>query len=332
MVTLHELVVKILRTYNYEIRQTDRSFILAHKDGNYVAVGVMLEDLPISLDDINNFLNKIDALKNIQFVAKIFISLQKPTREALELVSRNNIIIWDKEKLRDEIGRATLIELGGVTLKEDFITKPEELEISSISGTKQPFPELSIEIEKLRSQRPELIIKPRINLEDATEIARHTIRGFRYELELIPYYMFEYSCDLVVEGRETTEQKRGILGINGLTGNYEQWQKNFETVGEIQSSHTKLEPKIDDEKAYRLAQESAIELNTTEIETVRDKGTVTIIEKRKVRPKDGAINLKKRGLIYLPVWCVEGSNGVMIINAATGKIIREDFYSGPNKF
>jgi len=36
--------------------------------------------------------------------------------------------------------------------------------------------------------------------------------------------------------------------------------------------------------------------------------------------------LRRKGLVYLPIWTVEGSNGVMLVNAVTGKIIKEDFY------
>ena len=47
-------------------------------------------------------------------------------------------------------------------------------------------------------------------------------------------------------------------------------------------------------------------------------------------PKEDAIEINRRGLIYLPVWCVEGSNGVMIINATTGKVVKEDTYREGN--
>jgi hypothetical protein len=106
----------------------------------------------------------------------------------------------------------------------------------------------------------------------------------------------------------------------------ETWNFDFETVMDMETTHTKLEPKFDENKAFDTARERAIALNTREIQTVDDRGAVTIYEKRKVRPKEGAIDIKKRGLIYLPVWCVEGSNGVMIIDATSGKVIKEDLF------
>ncbi|UCG70425.1 MAG: hypothetical protein JSV09_05265, partial [Thermoplasmata archaeon] len=142
----------------------------------------------------------------------------------------------------------------------------------------------------------------------------------------IPYYVFDYSCELLVEGKTTPQINSGILAVNGLTNNAENWDFEFDTVEDMETSHTKLEPKFDEDRAFETARESAITLNTREIQTVDDRGAVTIYEKKKVRPKEGAIDIVRRGLIYLPVWCVEGSNGVMIINATTGKVIKEDIY------
>ena len=31
-------------------------------------------------------------------------------------------------------------------------------------------------------------------------------------------------------------------------------------------------------------------------------------------------------LVYLPVWCIEGRNGVMIIDAASGNILKEETF------
>jgi hypothetical protein len=31
-------------------------------------------------------------------------------------------------------------------------------------------------------------------------------------------------------------------------------------------------------------------------------------------------------VFYIPIWCVEGIHGIMIVNAGTGKIVSEDYY------
>jgi hypothetical protein len=49
-------------------------------------------------------------------------------------------------------------------------------------------------------------------------------------------------------------------------------------------------------------------------------------EKKLVSPKSDSIELEDMGIFYLPIWCIEGVKGVMILNASTGKIISEDYY------
>ena len=45
-----------------------------------------------------------------------------------------------------------------------------------------------------------------------------------------------------------------------------------------------------------------------------------------MKPKFEAIDMNTKGIHYLPVWCIEGSNGLMIIDASSGKIIKEDIF------
>ena len=52
------------------------------------------------------------------------------------------------------------------------------------------------------------------------------------------------------------------------------------------------------------------------------------MERKVLSPRSEDIVLRGVGLYYLPIWCVEGVHGVMIINAGTGKIISEDYYRG----
>ena len=56
------------------------------------------------------------------------------------------------------------------------------------------------------------------------------------------------------------------------------------------------------------------------------KGGVTVTERKRVAPQAEDIELVSQGMFYLPIWCVEGVHGVLIINAGTGKIVSEDYY------
>jgi len=52
-------------------------------------------------------------------------------------------------------------------------------------------------------------------------------------------------------------------------------------------------------------------------ETVKDFGHSEIIERK--RPKEESVLIEPKGLVYLPVWCVEGKNGAMIVNSSSAR-------------
>jgi hypothetical protein len=61
-------------------------------------------------------------------------------------------------------------------------------------------------------------------------------------------------------------------------------------------------------------------------ETVKDFGHSEIIERKKT--PSATIVMEPKGLVYLPVWCVEGTRGAMIINSSSGKVISEHIHGG----
>lgn len=329
MSNLIEILKKILRSYDFKVTGEFQNHFLAQKDDSKIACALLPPIEEIGFSDLM-------ALKKefpIDLDKLILVSTLDIPEELVNAASDENILLWDKKKLQEEIGRAVLADTDEDFLEEDSkvvtpeydVPKPKE----APEDIKMPptMDQIHVKIESIQSEKEgEVIIKPQITISDVSEISKRIVQGFRFDLELVPYYVFDYSCELIIEGKPSPQISSGILAVNGLTNHAEGWDFEFQTVSELETTHTKLEPKFDEKKAYETAKESAVTLNTREIQTVDDRGAVTIYEKKKVRPKEGAIDIKKRGLIYLPVWCVEGSNGVMIINATTGKVIKEDIY------
>ena len=330
MSNLMEILKKIIISYDFNITEEFPNYLLAIKEDSKVAGVVLPTNEEVGFSDILNFKKELPSdLDKI-----IMITTTDVSSELENSVRDENVLIWDKKKLEEEIGRVVLSGIDGGILKEEIMD--EFLEETEIPARKKAPPEeimpptmdqLEVRIE---SKKPdidgEVIIKPQITMSDVSEISKRIVQGFRFDLELVPYFVFDYSCQLIIEGKTDPQISSGILAVNGLTNHAESWKFDFEIVSEIDTSHTKLEPKFDENRAFETAKESAITINTREIQTVDDRGAVTIYEKKKVRPKEGAIDISKRGLYYLPVWCIEGSNGVMIINATTGKVIKEDIY------
>lgn len=335
MPNLIEILKKIFRSYDFIITREYPEYIVASKEGSDIAAALLPTKDKIAISDILAL--KEEMPPNLDKI--IFVTTSEIGGELEDMAREENVLLWGKRRLEEEIGRAVLSDMKGEFPSEGLLDEiAQEIEgitgdEISVEGAQLPLEAEPINVrieEKQAEEVKEVIMKPQITMSDVSEISKKIVQGFRFDLELIPYYVFDYSCELVVEGKPTPQINQGTLAINGLTNNAESWDFDFETVADMEATHTKLEPRFDEEKAFETAKESAIALNTREIQTVDDRGAVTIYEKKKVRPKEGAIDIRRRGLIYLPVWCVEGSNGVMIINATTGKIIKEDIYRESN--
>jgi hypothetical protein len=312
MGTLADMVKKILRSYSYNVLEDrEGDLFVARKDERLIMVGTGPEDNASLGDYINGFLSSTSDFKGQRVVA----TLAYPVPDnVLKLADEQGVAIWDHRTLESELGRLSMKDIS----QDEY--KPDEGEYTPQIDDFTPSMETKVK------DWGEQIMRPKLTLDDMTELAKYTIRGFRYELEVVPYYVFEYSCEIVIDGKAGGERKLGLIGVNALSGDYELWKTRFELVPELQWAHTKLEPKLDGEKAEHIARDGVNTEHTNEVENVVDRGTALIMEKRKVQPKEGSVLLRRKGLIYLPVWCAEGSNGVMLVNAVTGKIIKEDFY------
>lgn len=171
----------------------------------------------------------------------------------------------------------------------------------------------------------EAMVRPTLTREDVVEIGGKTVDGFNYILDLVPYFVFEYTA--IVEEDGEVHESQGTIGVNALTKAPELWSEDFEMTDGLEYFDRKQEPKTDEKEAFQIAQKSALELGTVVKEKVRERNGATIEEKKSIRPKNEDIQIEGRGMVYLPIWCVEGSKGSIIINASTGKILKEDVYS-----
>lgn len=172
---------------------------------------------------------------------------------------------------------------------------------------------------------PEAMVRPTLEKEDVVEIGSKMVDGFNYILDLVPYFVFEYTSLVEYDGE--VHESKGTIGVNALTESPEIWDHDMERMDGIEYFDRKREPKTDEVEAFQIAQRKAIELGTVVRESVKEREDATIEQKKSVKPKKEDVQLEGLGLVYLPIWCVEGSKGSIIINASTGKILKEDLYS-----
>ena len=309
LTTLKDYMVDILKSRNFDIEEKE-GYLYGKRDDISV---VILAASDMIVDDVQDFVRNVSSFHG----RKVVVSLGKIDDAVQSFLQENGVHYWGREEIEHEIGNmqlATVEKVNGKSLMDEVIS--DELPQVQTEPPEQSIPVI-VESTKGESER---ILKPNFLLEDVKYLARHEVQGHKFELELVPHYLFHYVLNL-----GDGEQRAGIAAVNALTSHVETWRWGFELVEEIDIPHSKKEPKIDAEHARTLAQDLVSKEYRMNIETVKDFGHSEIIERQK--PQKDSIVIESKGLVYLPVWCVEGKGGAMIVNASSGKIISEHLHS-----
>lgn len=310
MNTLKDHLTEILRSRDFEVVEKDGYLYGSRED---VSVVVMAASDMLS-EDVDDFVRNVADFHGRKIVA----SIGKLDENVQSLLQKRGIYYWDREDVEHEIGSMHLRSLGEAAIKSLL----DEVISDELPQRPAEPPEQSIPIiVESAVERSERIVKPNFSLEDVKYLARHEVQGYRYELELVPHYLFHYVLNI-----DDTKQRAGIVAVNALTGQIETWRWGFELVDSIDAQHTRREPKVEQEKAGELAREAIAKEYRSFTEEVRDFGHSEIIERKK--PQKDPMVIEPKGLVYLPVWCVEGKGGAMIVNSSSGKIISEHLH-GP---
>jgi hypothetical protein len=308
VVSLKNIITHILQNHGYEVFEKD-GVLYGEKDDDCVSIGLF--DI-ITVADLRSHAKAVSSEASRHIVC-VLSSGAIAEQEAIKL----GITIWKKGDIEAEIGHAMQAHIQNVpsALLNTLVNPPDEAMDAA-----------PITIESLGTEGRPIVLKSRLSLEDIKEISKNTIQGFKHDLELVPHYIFHYSCSY--EGKDgATTLKDGLISINALTGKYAAWEKEPEI--ETGAAHqVQLEPKIDGTNAMKIALHAVAQLNTEYKELIIERDHATIIEKAVFKPEPDAIKIDSQKMVMVPVWCVEGKHGVMILDGLTGKIISENYYEG----
>lgn len=349
----------VFRTYGFNVARTIPSerYLLIEKDGVRLAVGYGHNEEEPALRDVLNFMATAN---NDRADRTIFISVGGFSQEVRALEKERKIQLWEKDHLEKEIGRAVLnsssnevqLSFGGnvqstqqsiikggpnplfSTSTSDNLTQEKAesmgLIVPTMALAKQFSEEGSIYVNDegdtsdlaYDSDAQEVVLRPKLTLDEALSISKRELHNVQCKLQYIPYLVFHYTCEVPTNDGVSLEQAEGMLAINGLTSDVYEWNENLETVPSIDDPTMKIIPRIKEDTAKNRVLRAVVEINTKTVESVDDSDSVTIIEKKRVRPKNDAVEMTKKYTAFLPVWCAEGNNGQMIIDATSGEIMR----------
>lgn len=292
MKNFYKLLEDILEFEGYDIISSESGKIVAaleDKKRSFIIAGETLHD-----DDIER-LKEAENEKRLVIFEEVSDELLEDIDEEFE--------VWDREKLINKSGNMTLEKsiLEGITEGEKGIKGPDE--------------GFNFDIEH---QSKEAILKPIMDFQDVSELGEKFVKGFKYRLELVPHYVFNYKIE-----KGDGDLTKGKLYLNAISGKVNYWKGSYESVKDIKRSHVKLEPNIPDEESSKRARRAIKErFSIKKREKWEDEG-VTIVEKSEEVPSDEKIVLDKKGIVYVPMWAVEGTDGIIVVNAARGKIESE---------
>jgi hypothetical protein len=290
---MREIVRSILETKGYELSNIG-NWLVASKDETIINVGFF------SRAALNQ--GELDSLKG----KKVLITSDDPEN----FKGLNDLVVLSQGELYEDFTKVLFGEKDfESSIFYEHVSGDEHWEDVTVSRV---------------NESGESIIKPFMTFLDIVELSKKTVKGFRYVLELAPHYLFQFSC--VLKQNDDSMEKEGLISVNALTGKCEIWKQNFETIDTIDRAHKKLEPKVSEKDAIELARKYAIETSTMVVESIREKEHTVVTEKKTIQPRADELEIESQGLFYLPIWCIEGTNGVMIVDAAAGKIIEEDYY------
>lgn len=289
---LEEIVGKIFKARDFEISKVSDEYFLAMRGDIKIAVICKESNIPITDSQVKTFLESVDDTVD----RRIFVTDNRFKDNVYEISETEEILFWDKEKLEKEIGKAVLLK------DFDFFIKPKEIV------------EEKVPLETFDGE----ILKPNITREKAEKISKKFIHPISFELNLVPYYIYDYQCEFLI-AENSIEKTAGTIGINGITKYGELWF-NYDFIQNLEIQHKKINPLYTLDQYSKFARTQIIELNTRSIETTRDSDSVIIVEKKKLKPKQENIKTQPRGMLYLPVWVVGGHNGKAVIDAVSGDV------------
>lgn len=164
-------------------------------------------------------------------------------------------------------------------------------------------------------------IKPEILITNLPDICRVVGKLVVSQMELIPYFLYEFSCTNLIEGEAGGRENRGLVAVNGVTCEVEEWEPGFTVTRELSMDYIRLVPRVDATIAGKMAYNGVIQINTsiksvtTESNGVQRNGTV------RSYPDPSTIKLESKGIYYFPHWHVKGEIGSMLVDAVNGIVI-----------
>lgn len=171
----------------------------------------------------------------------------------------------------------------------------------------------------------------RIDLADARKRVRDRVFSVDHiDLVLQPVHLFDYECDLLVDGSLKTDTADGRIQVNGsdrkaLAVDPDQVNPAGPSLllGTAGLNVTERVLRVTPERAHEAAVTEVLRLHTRamDVRVPDEDGNYFYTERRKIKPEAQHVRLRPLGVYHRPVWRIVGANGHLDLDAMDGSIL-----------
>jgi hypothetical protein len=171
------------------------------------------------------------------------------------------------------------------------------------------------------------VLRVQVGRRVARNLVKEKLREVREDrLRLVPYFLFNYKAELLVDGRLDAETHEGLVGIDASTKRALEWHFGIETAP-LSEQDVEVERKsvrIDQAAARQVLLKHVGALVGREVTTEEQSDEWSMVVRKRVRLAGDEISVRFLGLYWLPVWRLAGPGGSIEIEAASGETVEED--------
>jgi hypothetical protein len=311
MIPLRDIIITVMKGYGFKLeRREPKEYLFFERDGISIILGIF--EKQVTGDDVLRFYRDLEMYAG----SKQMVCLGEITEDAKRQAQKLNISIETREELARDIGEYVLNLLKENDEKVREILDMEiEVEEEQEEKVEESVP---IFLEDSRTGEKKIVM-PILTKEDAILKAKKEVQGFETRLILIPYFIYEYKLEVMVEGIVTPRKYFGRVGINTVNGEIRYITMGLTIVSEISMEYESEVATMNREEAEDILKKFLTYSFSREGEEIKvEKENVTIIERRKRKVREGSLSLKFIGNYYWPYWEVSGSKGKVKVDAVEG--------------
>jgi len=327
MTGLHHLIEALYRLRGYDLVPANGGNALRFRKGSeIVAVRVLTRDEPLSLEAAEALAHTLPSEGHA-----VLVTTGQLTGRPRGVLEAAGVEVWTREKLVHEIGQAYVGAAEAGTLGPARVEPPAastpppatSLVSAALAGLAGASPASQAPLRRAAPAKPkEQVLAASVDEAQAVGIATSRLMQVeRAVLELMPRHAFRYTCVLEAKGRHAGERD-GIVAVDAKDGKAIEVEQE-PVFGTLAVPAVRGVATLQEDEATTAAKHAIIERHSQKVRQKSASNGAMLVADVWVRPNPATMKLEHLGLWWLPVWNLEGHNGSVRINAATGAIESE---------